>query len=110
MSIYTGYLAIHQFESELERELEIKGLAIAFKKERLYLVEGEHLALIWAQTTAFKLSFLPITSINDGAKKLKSLGRNWGLFTVGHHRRAQLIQDELPKYNQKPIAFRPQNT
>ena len=106
MSIYTGYLAIHQFESELERELEIKGLAIAFKKERLYLVEGEHLALIWAQTTAFKLSFLPITSINDGAKKLKSLGRNWGLFTVGHHRRAQLIQEELPKYNQKPIVFR----
>lgn len=106
MSIYTGYLAIHKFEAELERELELKGLKIAHQKERLYLVEGDHPAMIWAQMSAFKLESISITSINDGAKKLKALGRNWGLFTVGNHRRAQLIQDELPKYNQKPIPFR----
>lgn len=104
--IYTGYLAIHKFEAELERELEIKGLKIAQKKDRLYLVEGDHPPMIWAQTTAFELKTVAITSINDGAKKLKELGRNWGLFTVGNHRRAQLIQDELPKYNTKPIPFR----
>lgn len=106
MNVYTGYLAIHKFEAELERELEIRGLPVALKKDRLYLVEGSHPAMIWAQMTAFNLEFIQITSINDGAKKLKALGRNWGLFTVGHHRRAQLIQDELPKYNQKPIPFR----
>jgi 23S rRNA (cytidine2498-2'-O)-methyltransferase len=106
MTVYTGYLAIHKFEAELERELEIKGLKIAHKKDRLYLVEGEHPQIIWAQTTAFKLQSMPITSINDGVKKLKALGRNWGLFTVGHHRRAQLIQEELPKFNTKPIPFR----
>jgi 23S rRNA (cytidine2498-2'-O)-methyltransferase len=106
MTVYTGYLAIHKFEAELEKELEIKGLKIALKKDRLYLVEGEHPALIWAQMSAFELSFMPITSIKDGARKLKALGRNWGLFTVGNHRRAQLIQDELPKYNTKPIPFR----
>ncbi len=106
MSNYTGYLAIHKLESELEKELEIKGLKIAEKRDRLYLVEGDHPAMIWAQVSAFGLEKIQITSINDGAKKLKALGRNWGLFTVGHHRRAQLIQDELPKYNQKPIAFR----
>lgn len=106
MTVYTGYLAIHEFESELERELEIKGLAVTFKKDRLYVVEGNHPQLIWAQVTAFNLEFISIASINDGVKKLKALGRNWGLFTVGHHRRAQLIQDELPKYNQKPIPFR----
>lgn len=103
---YTGYLAIHDFEKELERELEIKGLTIALKKDRLYLVEGSHPQMIWAQVTAFDLEFISIASINDGAKKLKALGRNWGLFTVGNHRRAQLIQDELPKYNTKPIPFR----
>ena len=106
MTVYTGYLAIHKFESELERELEIKGLKIAHKKDRLYLVEGEHPQAIWAQTTAFGLQSMPITSINDGVKKLKAQGRNWGLFTVGHHRRAQLIQEELPKFNTKPIPFR----
>lgn len=106
MSIYTGYLAIHKFEAELEKELELKGLKIAQKKDRLYLVEGHQPAMIWAQMTAWNLEMIQITSINDGAKKLKALGRNWGLFTVGQHRRAQLIQDELPKINSKPIPFR----
>lgn len=106
MLIYTGYLAIHKFEAELEKELEIKGLTVAQKLDRLYLVEGNHPAMIWAQMTAFELETIAITSIKDGAKKLKALGRNWGLFTVGTHRRAQLIQDELPTYNQKPIPFR----
>lgn len=106
MTVYTGYLAIHKFESELERELEIRGLTIAFKKDRLYLVEGNHPQLIWAQVTGFEMEIIPIVSINDGVKKLKALGRNWGLFTVGHHRRAELIQSELPKINTKPIPFR----
>jgi 23S rRNA (cytidine2498-2'-O)-methyltransferase len=106
MSNYTGYLAIHKFEHELEKELEIKGVKVAQKRDRLYLVEGNHPAMIWAQVTAWNLEIIPITSINDGAKKLKALGRNWGLFTVGNHRRAQLIQDELPKINTKPIPFR----
>lgn len=106
MTSYTGYLAIHKFESELRKELEIKGLKITLEKDRLFLVEGDHPQMIWAQMTAFDLRAVPIMSIKDGAKKLKALGRNWGLFTVEHHRRAQLIQEELPKINQKPIPFR----
>jgi 23S rRNA (cytidine2498-2'-O)-methyltransferase len=106
MTVYTGYLAIHKFEAKLEREFEIRGLKVAMKKDRLYLVEGEAPQMIWAQVTAWNLELIPITSINDGVKKLKALGRNWGLFTVAHHRRAELIQSELPKYNTKPIPFR----
>lgn len=106
MTVYTGYLAIHKFEQELERELEIKGLTVAFKKDRLYLVEGNHPAMIWAQVTGFEMEFESITSINDAVKKLKTRGRNWGLFTVAHHRRAELIQSELPKLNARPLAFR----
>lgn len=106
MKTYTGYLAIHQFEQELERELLFKGIPIAMKKDRFYLVEGSHPQMVWAQVTGFDMEFIPITSISDGAKKLKALGRNWGLFTVGQHRRAELIQTELPKYNTKPISFR----
>lgn len=106
MTSYTAYLAIHDFDAELKRELELKGLAVSLQKERLYLVEGHHPAMIWAQTTAFHVKPINITSIKDGARALKTMGRNWGLFTVNHHRRAQLIQDELPKYNTKAIAFR----
>jgi 23S rRNA (cytidine2498-2'-O)-methyltransferase len=106
MSTYTGYLAIHNFDSELERELEIKGVPVAMRKDRLFLVEGSHPPMIWAQVTALELEFIEISSINDASRKLKALGRNWGLFTVENHRRAELIQSTLPKYNQKPIAFR----
>ncbi|HXH73588.1 MAG TPA: SAM-dependent methyltransferase [Bacteriovoracaceae bacterium] len=106
MTSYTGYLAIHKFEAELKRELELKGLTVALEKDRLFLVEGHHPQMIWAQVTAFNLISISIVSINDGVKKLKSLGRNWGLFTVGQHRRAQLIQEELPHFNEKPIPFR----
>lgn len=106
MKLYTGYLAVHNFEKELEKELEIKGLKIALKKDRLYLIEGDHPAMIWAQVTAFRLQSIEIESIKDGARKLKGLGRNWGLFTVDFHRRANLIQDELPHFNKKNIDFR----
>ncbi|MFL5784808.1 MAG: SAM-dependent methyltransferase [Bacteriovoracaceae bacterium] len=102
----TAYLAIHDFEKELEREFEVRGVTVVEKKDRVYLVEGNGPDLIWAQVTARKLERIGIASINDGVKKLKAMGRNWALFTVGHHRRAQLIQDELPKYNTKPIPFR----
>src|SRR5690606_23892846 len=108
MTVYPGYLAIHKFENDLERELEIKGVPVAMKKDRIYLVEGQHPAMIWAQVTAFDLEFMEITSINDAVKKLKALGRNWGLFTVEHHRRAELIQSELPKINKRPLPFRAQ--
>ena len=106
MTVYTGYLAIHQFEKELERELEIRGLKVSLKKDRLYLVEGNHPQMIWAQVTGHEMEFHSIQSISDGARKLKAMGRNWGLFTVGNHRRAELIQSELPKVNKKPIPFR----
>ncbi len=103
---FTGYLAIHDFEKELEKEFEVRGVSVFEKKDRIYLVEGDGPDLIWAQMTARKLEKIAIVSIKDGAKKLKEKGRNWGLFTVGNHRRAQLIQDELPKFNTKPIPFR----
>ncbi len=105
MTSYTVYLAIHQFEHELMNELKLKGIKIADKKDRLFLVEGDHPPMIWAQTTGFRAQFADIESINDGSKKLKEHGRNWGLFTVDFHRRAQLIQDNLPKIKKKNIDF-----
>lgn len=68
MNHYTGYLAIHKFEAELERELELKGLTVAQKLDRLYLVEGDHPAMIWAQMTAFGLERISISSSTTGPK------------------------------------------
>lgn len=105
MTTYTVYLAVHQYEHELLAELNLKGIKIADKKDRLFLVAGDSPPMIWAQMTAYKAQFMEIESINDASKKLKAQGRNWGLFTVDFHRRAQLIQDNLPKIKKKKLPF-----
>lgn len=105
MTTYTVYLAVHQFEHELMNELKLKNISIIDKKDRIFLVEGNHPPMIWAQMTGFGAMFMDIESINDGAKKLREKGRNWGLFTVDSHRRANLIQDNLAKLKKKPLSF-----
>lgn len=96
-------LANYELEVELERELKFRN--IAFKKhDRLYFFK-ENYSPLFAQVTWIGCTTIPITSIGDGIKKLKALGRNWALFSIGNHRRAQLIQEGLPKVKADPIAF-----
>ena len=74
-------LAIHQLENELEREL--KYYDIGFEKhDQLYFLKKDY-SPIFAQVTWRNCQKLEITSINDGIKKLKTLGKNWSLFTIG---------------------------
>ncbi len=103
-------LAIYGLESELERELRFRKVRFE-KHDRLYFLETDYRPL-FAQVTWIDCQQLPITSIGDGIKKLKALGKNWALFSIGNHRRAQLIQDGLPKIKKDPIQFTPleQNT
>lgn len=103
MNVTTIALAIYQLESELERELHYRGIAFE-KHDRLYFL-ATHYCPLFAQVTWQNCQTLPITSIGDGIKKLKALGRNWALFSIDNHRRAQLIQDGLPKINDEPIPF-----
>jgi len=106
------YLAPHTHEADLRTELGRKGLRIIEERGRVFRCEGARADVVWAQCAFLNLKEIPIVSINDGVRKLKELGRNWALFTTGHHRRAQLIQDALPHYSVKPIPFlhpRPQH-
>jgi 23S rRNA (cytidine2498-2'-O)-methyltransferase len=96
-------LAIYRLEHELERELTYRNITFK-KRDRLYFFERDYCPL-FAQVTWMNCVTLPITSINDGIKQLRALGRNWALFSVGHHRRAQLIQAGLAKVNDAPISF-----
>src|SRR5581483_3873425 len=48
---------------------------------------------------------IPIASIGDGARQLRALQRNWALYAHGHHRRAQLIAEQLPKVSATPLVF-----
>jgi len=96
-------LAIYELETELERELQFRKIAFE-KRDRLYFFKPDYCPL-FAQVTWRECQTLPISSIGDGIKKLKLLGKNWALFSIGHHRRANLIQDGLYKTKNEPIAF-----
>lgn len=96
-------LAIYELENELERELQFRKIAFE-KRDRLYFFKQDYIPL-FAQVTWRDCQKIPITSISDGIKKLKSLGKNWALFSIGHHRRANLIQDGLYKVKNEPVAF-----
>lgn len=86
-------LAIYTLESELEHELHARNISFE-KHDRLYFFNVPYQPL-FAQVTWIDCQKISITSINDGIKKLKALGKRWSLFSIGNHRRAQLIQDGL---------------
>src|SRR6516162_156805 len=44
-------------------------------------------------------------SISEAANHLRAIQRNWWLHSVGTHRRAKLIQEQLPPLKPKPLTF-----
>ena len=103
MKFTTIALAVYQLEHELEHELTYRNIPFE-KRDRLYFFTGDYCPL-FAQVTWLNCQTMPITSINDGIKKLKALGKNWALFSIGNHRRAQLIQDGLPTFKHTEMHF-----
>ena len=97
----TAYLAHLDFKEQLAGELHnVKAVY-----DRLFLCEGPRQHSIWAQNTWLNPAFIEITSINDGAKKLKSIQRNWAAFSYEHRGRVSLISEALPHVSAKRIAF-----
>jgi 23S rRNA (cytidine2498-2'-O)-methyltransferase len=75
-------------------------------RERLVLAsEGCEEASWWAANTWHDLESRRIESIGDGAKWLRSMQRNWGLYTSGLYRRAALLEGKLPPLRSKPKPF-----
>lgn len=101
------FLAPKEFGKELATELARANIrAEALDEDRLFLASDAGAATpAWAQNIWLHPERIEFTSINDAAKKLKALGRNWALYSFKLHRRAQLIQDALPKIKGKPVEF-----
>lgn len=95
-----AYLAFPDFEKELAHELSEKK-AIS---DRLFLSEVERTP-VWAQLCAKNAETLEIQSIGDAVKALKARGKWWACYSSQHHRRAELIQEQLPKYKIPPLSF-----
>lgn len=52
--------------------------------------------LIWPQNIWRDVRQLSISSISDAVGQLTDIQRNWILYSTNHHRRAELIADQLP--------------
>ena len=102
-SKFTGFLAAEGFLAQMQRELP-RPFA---QYERLLLFRdgGPTPRSFWAQNTWHDVSISAFSSIAEAARLLRAHGRNWCLLPVSHHRRAQLIQQQLPHLSQKPIVF-----
>ena len=99
---FVVYHAVPGFESELIREL---GPSVREVRESLVLAEGPARHAAWARNVWYEPRWITVESIGDAARTLKSIQRNWALWTVGHHRRARLVAEKLPPVKARPQVF-----
>ncbi len=100
-----AYWAAENFVDECLRELELKGAKVLWQNERLIYASHAPQSLAWANNTWLTPKKISITSISDGARQLRELGGRWTLASVAHHRRAQLIQEKLPRFKEHEVEF-----
>ena len=103
--LLAAYLAPESFVDPLLEELTLAGITPIECYDRLILTAGPARQLAWAQNIWRAVERIPVASIKKGAKALRDRQRNWALWPVAHHRRAQLIQDALPHVGAKPLVF-----
>jgi 23S rRNA (cytidine2498-2'-O)-methyltransferase len=98
----TAYLAPDGFLDDLLTEL---GEGVSAVHGRLVVAAGPPRSVAWVANVWEAPRRLAIASISDGARQLRALQRNWTLYAHGHHRRAALIAEQLPRVSAKPLVF-----
>jgi 23S rRNA (cytidine2498-2'-O)-methyltransferase len=97
----TAYLAAEGFVGELMHEVG----PVEFACERLLVAPGPPRAAAWAQNVWLEPREITITSIADAARQLRAIQRNWAPYAPRLHRRAMLIQGQLPTVSAKKLPF-----
>ncbi|HYF90480.1 SAM-dependent methyltransferase [Azospirillum sp.] len=97
----TVYLAADGFLDDLVAELG----EVASVDGRLVFVDGPARPAAWAQNIWYDPVRIEFASIKSGAKALRGIQRNWALWSQRNHRRAALIQENLPHVSAKPVVF-----
>ncbi|HYZ41162.1 MAG TPA: SAM-dependent methyltransferase [Stellaceae bacterium] len=100
-SIRTAYLAAEGFVGELEHELG----AVELRHGRLLIASGPPRPAAWAANIWVDPQAIAVASISDASAKLRAIQRNWAMYAPHLHRRATLIQEQLPKVSAKPLGF-----
>ena len=99
-----AYVAARGFERDLLEELRLHDVHVREVKGDLVLAEGLFYSA-WAQNIWLEPFFQPIASVGEAVRILKSIQRNWKLHAVDFHRRAALIESQLPPVKARPLAF-----
>ena len=99
--IKSAYLAPEGLLEPLLKEVD----GIVSVHDRLILSSKPFIDAHWAQNIWKNPITLSIDSINDAAKKLKGIQRNWCLYSFTLHRRAKLIEEKLNSSKPRPIPF-----
>ena len=99
--IRSAYLGSKEHMEPLKGELD----EITSVHDQLVLSCALPIKSLWSINTWLNPKILTIDSINDGAKQLKEIQRNWCLYSYQFHRRAKLIQEKLPYLSAKPLRF-----
>lgn len=101
----TGYLAADGFERELDDELARAGVAVNLVHGQLRVSESPPVHAAWAANIWWDAERIPVGSIGDAAKALRSRQRNWAVYAPEHRGRAQLITDKLPHVTARPLEL-----
>jgi 23S rRNA (cytidine2498-2'-O)-methyltransferase len=101
VSVRTAYLAAEGFVDELAEELGTVDLAHG----RLLIASGPPRLAAWAANVWLDPQAIPTRSISDATRKLRSIQRSWAVYAPRLHRRATLIQEQLPRVSAKPLVF-----
>lgn len=99
--IQTAYLAAEGLAEPLLNELD----EFISVHDRLVLSGQPSREVCWALNIWHNPQTLHFESINDAAQKLKSIQRNWCLYSFQLHRRAKLIEEKLNTSQVKPLSF-----
>ena len=101
MTARTAYLAAEGYVNDLAEELG--GMAQAHG--RLLFASGPPRRAAWAANIWHEPREIRVASISDAAAKLRAIQRNWAVYAPVLHRRATLIQQQLPTVSAKPLVF-----
>jgi 23S rRNA (cytidine2498-2'-O)-methyltransferase len=97
----TAYLAAEGFLGELVAELGL----VERVHGRLLIAPGPRRPTAWAANVWLDPQLIGVASIADAAAKLRAIQRNWAVHAPHLHRRAMLIQEQLPKVSARPLVF-----
>jgi len=98
----TVYHAAPGLLPELVREL---GKSVTAVRDPLVTTAEPMRPAAFAANVWPDASWIEIASIGQAAAKLRAIQRNWQLVSTGHHRRAALVADKLPKVAARPLVF-----